>query len=100
MDEARDLHPVGLPVPANGLRGLEEVLDLRKARLDRERTGSLSALAALLTQDLQRGLTSGSESSTSVFSFSIASQMPAGAVSPDATATIAGTYPFWRAPCA
>lgn len=81
MDEAGDLHPLGLPIPANRLRGLQKVLYLREAGLEEQR-GPMSAPAALPSKDRRRRLTSGSESSTSVFSFSIASQMPAGVVSP------------------
>ena len=62
--------------------------------------GFISASAATRPKHDQSRRTSGSESSTSVFSFSIASQMPAGAVSPILAATITEaekqTHPFGR----
>ena len=34
VNEARDLHPLRLAVPSDGLRRLQEVLNLREARLE------------------------------------------------------------------
>ncbi len=103
MDEARDLHPLRLSISADSLRGLQEVFDLREAGLEERSSVSSKHFA----KRNGRTRTSGSESSTSVFSFSMASQIPVrgdqrealSAVRTAAAVIEAGTstHPFSRA---
>jgi hypothetical protein len=69
--EPGDLHPFGLSVSPDGLGSLEEVLDLREFGL-KDRLPRKSVRCSR-----ESSHTSGSESSTNVLSFSIASQIPA-----------------------